>query len=95
MSFTPPDLSQVLTNESTMNSRLTTFRNDVKAILDEEEISYASDLGILGLLRLLPLPDPRDIELYCYASWLTKDGPQDTAKSTDMHVIIRDKNDRS
>ena len=92
MSFTPPDLSQVLTNESTMNSRLTTFRNDVKAILDEEEISYASDLGILGLLRLLPLPDPRDIELYCYASWLTKDGPQDTAKSTDMHVIIRDKN---
>ena len=39
MSFTPPDLSQVLTNEETLNSRQTTFRNDVKAILEAEEIS--------------------------------------------------------
>ena len=91
MSFTPPDLSEVLTNELTMNSRLTTFRNDVKAILDDAEITYASDLGILGLLRLLPLPDPQSIEFNCYASWLTKDGPQDHAKSASMYIVVRDK----
>ena len=37
MSYTPPDLSQVLTNEQTMNSRLTTCRNDLRAILAKEQ----------------------------------------------------------
>lgn len=95
MSFTPPDLSEVLTNELTMNSRLTTFRNDVKAILDDAEITYASDLGILGLLRLLPLPDPQSIEFNCYDTWLTKDGPQGHAKSASMYIVVRDKDDVS
>lgn len=95
MAFTPPDLSDVLTNESTMNSRLTTFRNDVKDILDDAGITYASDLGILGLLRLLPVPDPQSIEFNCYASWLTKDGPQDHAKSANMYIIVRDSDDVS
>lgn len=95
MSFTPPDLSQVLTNEETLNSRLTTFRNDVKDILDAEEISYASDLGILGLLRLLPVPDPRSIEFNCYESWLTKSGPQNSAKGANMYIVVRDKNGQS
>lgn len=90
MTFTPPDLSEVLTNEQTMNSRLNTFRNDVKAILDDAEITYASDLGILGLLRLLPVPDPQSIEFNCYESWLTKDGPQDNAKSAEMYIVVRD-----
>ena len=78
-----------------MNSRLTTFRNDVKAILDDEEITYASDLGILGLLRLLPVPDPQSIEFNCYESWLTKDGPQGHAKSASMYIVVRDKDDIS
>ena len=95
MAFTPPDLSDVLTNESTMNSRLTTFRNDVKAILDDAEITYASDLGILGLLRLLPVPNPQSIEFNCYASWLTKDGPQGHAKGAEMYIIVRDEEDYS
>ena len=95
MSFTPPDFSDVLTNEQTMNSRLTTFRNDVKAILDDAEISYASDLVILGLLRLLPVPIPTSIEFNCYDSWLTKDGPQNHAKRADMYIVVRDQNDVS
>lgn len=95
MTFTPPDLSDVLTNETTMYSRLTTFRNDVKDILDETEITYSSDLGILGLLRLLPVPNPQSIEFNCYGSWLTKDGPQAHAKSANMYIIVRDKNDVS
>lgn len=95
MTFTPPDLSDVLTNETTMYSRLTTFRNDVKDILDVTEITYSSDLGILGLLRLLPVPNPQSIEFNCYGSWLTKDGPQAHAKSANMHIIVRDKNDVS
>ena len=42
MTFTPPDLSEVLTNEQTMNSRLTTCRNDLRAILTKEEIGYTT-----------------------------------------------------
>lgn len=95
MTFTPTDLSDVLTNEQTMNSRLNTFRNDVKTILDDAEITYASDLGILGLLRLLPVPNPQSIEFNCYKSWLTKDGPQDHAKSANMYIVVRDNDDVS
>ena len=56
MTFTPPDLSQVLTNEQTMNSRLTTCRNDLRAILTKEEIGYTQGDGVIPLIRKLPVP---------------------------------------
>ena len=40
MPYTDPDLSDILTNEQTMNTRLTTYRNKLKAILDSDGISY-------------------------------------------------------
>ena len=46
MPFTPPDLSEILTNEQTLNTRLTTYRNKLKAILDADGISYDENLGI-------------------------------------------------
>lgn len=56
MSYTPPDLSQVLTNEQTMNSRLTTCRNDLRTILTNEEIGYTEGDGKIPLIRKLPVP---------------------------------------
>ena len=63
MPYTDPDLSDILTNEQTMNTRLTTYRNKLKAILDSDGISYDENLGINGLIRLLQLPIPTTIEL--------------------------------
>ena len=56
MGYTAPDLSQVLTNEQTMNSRLTTCRNDLRTILTNEEIGYTEGDGIIPLIRKLPVP---------------------------------------
>ena len=56
MTFTPPDLSDVLTNEQAMNSRLTTCRNDLRAILTKEEIGYTEGDGVIPLIRKLPVP---------------------------------------
>ena len=56
MTFTPPDLSDVLTNEQTMSSRLTTCRNDLRTILTNEEIGYTNGDGIIPLIRKLPVP---------------------------------------
>ena len=56
MGYTAPDLSQVLTNEQTMNSRLTTCRNDLRTILTNEEIGYTGGDGIIPLIRKLPVP---------------------------------------
>ena len=56
MTFIPPDLSDVLTNEQAMNSRLTTCRNDLRAILTKEEIGYTEDDGVIPLIRKLPVP---------------------------------------
>lgn len=63
MSFTPPDLSEVLTNEQTMNSRLTTCRNDLRAILTKEEIGYTEGDGIIPLIRKLPVPQLASIKV--------------------------------
>ena len=63
MSFTPPDLSEVLTNEQTMNSRLTTCRNDLRAILTKEEIGYTEGDGIIPLIRKLPVPQLANVNV--------------------------------
>lgn len=56
MGYTPPDLSEVLTNEQTMNSRLTTCRSELRIILTNEEIGYTSGDAIIPLIRKLPVP---------------------------------------
>ena len=71
MSYTPPDLSQVLTNEQTMNSRLTTCRNDLRAILTKEEIGYTEGDAIIPLIRKLPVPQLNKIEVEMPLSFST------------------------
>ena len=95
MPFTPPDLSEILTNEQTMNTRLTTYRNKLKAILDADGISYDENLGINGLIRLLQLPIPTTIELNPRKTFLTKDGPQTSNKSTYFSPVVRDQHGNS
>lgn len=63
MTFTPPDLSEVLTNEQTMNSRLTTCRNDLRTILTNEEIDYTEGDGIIPLIRKLPVPQLASMDM--------------------------------
>lgn len=57
MSFTQPDFSEVLTNEQTMNSRLTACQTDLRTILTTEEIGYTQGDGIIPLIRKLPVPE--------------------------------------
>ena len=64
MTFTPPDLSEVLTNEQTMNSILTTCRNDLRDILTKEEIGYTEGDGVIPLIRKLPVPQLASIKVY-------------------------------
>ena len=90
MPYTDPDLSDILTNEQTMNTRLTTYRNKLKAILDSDGISYDENLGINGLIRLLQLPIPTTIELNSRKTFLTKDGPQSSNRSTYFYPVVRD-----
>ena len=90
MPYTDPDLSDILTNEQTMNTRLTTYRNKLKAILDNDGISYDENLGINGLIRLLQLPIPTTIELNSRKTFLTKDGPQSSNRSTYFYPVVRD-----
>lgn len=63
MSYTPPDLSEVITNEQTMNSRLTTCRNDLRTLLTKEEIGYTEGDAILPLIRKLPVPVLNSIDV--------------------------------
>ena len=57
MSFTPPDFSQILANEQTMNSRLTTLRNNLRAGLTNAGISYDQSDSISQLIdRYVILP---------------------------------------
>ena len=63
MGYTAPDLSQVLTNEQTMNSRLTTCRNDLRTILTNEEIGYTEGDGIIPLIRKLPVPQLASMDM--------------------------------
>ena len=63
MSYTAPDLSQVLSNEQTMNSRLTTCRNDLRTILTNEEIGYTEGDEIIPLIRKLPVPQLASMDM--------------------------------
>ena len=65
MSFTPPELSQVLTNEQTMNSRLTTLRNNLRTGLTNAGISYSQSDTINQLIdryEILPIFKTEDNE---------------------------------
>ena len=58
MSFTPPDLSQILTNEQLMNTRLTTLRNNLRTGLTNAGISYSQSDTINQLIdkyEILPI----------------------------------------
>lgn len=63
MTYTSPDLTQVLSNEQTMNSRLSTCRNDLRAILTKEEIGYTEGDAIIPLIRKLPVPQLNKIKV--------------------------------
>lgn len=93
MTFTPPDLSEILTNEQTMNNKLSILQNDLRDILDTNSISYASSDGVIPLIRKLPVPVPSSIEWNCYTEWLTKDGPQTSQNgSARAYPVVRDQN---
>lgn len=88
MTYTSPDLSQVLTNEQTMNSRLTACRNDLRTILTKEEIGYTEGDAIIPLIRKLPVPQLDKIEVSMSDSFST---------GSDLTVNVRaiDTNDES
>lgn len=75
MTYTAPDLSEILENEQTMNTRLSSCKSQLQSILTNEEIGYTSGDGIIPLIRKLPYPVPTSIELYGTNEFLTKDGP--------------------
>ena len=58
MTFSPPDLSEILTNEQTLNSRLTSMQSDLRDILNDNSISYSQNDGVIPLIRKLPVPVP-------------------------------------
>lgn len=65
MSFTQPDLSTVLTNEQTMNSRLTTLRTNLRTGLTNAGISYNQSDTINQLIdryEILPIFKTEDNE---------------------------------
>lgn len=64
MSYTQPDLSQILQNESTLNNNLTTAQTRLRSILDKEEIGYTSGDGVIPLIRKLPVPQLGSINIY-------------------------------
>ena len=61
MSFTPPDLSEILTNEQELNTRLNSCKSELQSILTKEGIGYTSAEGIIPLIRKLPYPTPTSI----------------------------------
>lgn len=85
MSYTPPDLSEVLTNEQTMNSRLTTCRNNLRTILTKEEIGYTEGDGIIPLIRKLPVPELASMTM-------TLNNPFSTGASVTGTVTAKDTN---
>lgn len=90
MPFTPPDLSEILTKEQTLNSRLSSCKSELQSILTDEEIGYTSGDGIIPLIRKLPYPVPTSIELYGTKEFLTKTGPQTYYRSMDLYPVVRD-----
>lgn len=96
MSYEAPDLTELLTNEQTLNTKLTTLQSDIRDILDNNSISYTQDEGIIPLIRKLPVPVPTTVELTCYESWLTNSGPQTSGHSVaEGYPIVRDQNGSS
>lgn len=58
MTFNPPDFSQILANEQTMNTRLTTLRNNLRTGLTNAGISYSQSDTINQLIdkyEILPI----------------------------------------
>lgn len=53
MSYTSPDLSEILANEQLMNTRLTSIRTLLRSILDDLDVSYTSSDTVIDLIRLL------------------------------------------
>lgn len=95
MTYNPPDLSEVLTNEQEMNTRLTSCKSQLQSILTKEGIEYTSDDGIIPLIRKLPYPTPTSITLYGTKEFLTKNGPQTYNRSMDLRPTVRDQNGKS
>ncbi|MBE6502407.1 MAG: hypothetical protein E7Z79_08215, partial [Methanobrevibacter thaueri] len=71
MTFTPPDLSEVLTKEQTMNSRLTTSQSNLRSILTKEEIGYTQEDGVIPLIRKLPVPQLASLGVNMYNKFST------------------------
>lgn len=90
MPYTQPDLSEILTNEQTLNTNLLTAQTRLRAILDKEEIGYTQGDGVIPLIRKLPVPVPTTIEWNCYDNWLTYSGPQTRKRSTSGYPVVRD-----
>ena len=81
MSYTAPDLSEILSNEQLMNTRLTSLRSLLRTILDDLDISYTSSDTVIDLIRLLKRV------YYCQI-----DGDSTTSDVSSIfgeHVIIR------
>lgn len=95
MSYDAPDLSQILSNEETMNNRLISLKSQLQNILDDNTISYGFDEGIIPLIRKLPYPVPTNIVWNNRLSWLTKSGPQTSNKSCACYPVVRDQNGNS
>lgn len=53
MSYTPPDLSTVLTNEQSLNSNISSAQTKLRSILNHEDKSYSSSDGVIPLIRKL------------------------------------------
>lgn len=92
MTYTAPDLSEILTNEQTLNTRLSACKSELQTILTNEEIGYTAGDGIIPLIRKLPYPVATSIELYGTKDFLTKTGPQTYNKSMDLSCVVRDQN---
>ena len=95
MPFTPPDLSEILTNEQELNTRLSSCKSELQSILTNEGIGYTAGDGIIPLIRKLPYPTPTSIELFGTKEFLTKDGPQTYNRSMELRPIVRDQNGKT
>lgn len=85
MPYTQPDLSQILQNESTLNTNLTTAQTRLRSILDKEEIGYTSGDGVIPLIRKLPVPQLASINIY-FENMFT------TGANVNVEITTRDTN---
>ena len=85
MPYTQPDLSEILTNEQTLNTNLTTAQTKLRAILDKEEIGYTQGDGVIPLIRKLPVPQLDKINVY-FENMFT------TGANVNVQITTRDTN---